>query len=283
MTPRNSYATLAEYKNFVTARGQTPTTDATDDGVIEQILEAASRFLDSQTSRWFYPRIETRYHDLPGAAQFAGVSELDFDADVLEILTLLNGDGTSIAAAEYNLRPKNESPKYGLRIKANSTLIWEFDSDGNWEKVLALTALFGYHNRYADAWKTGGTLGAAITDTTGLSATMAAGHTLASGQIWRVDNEILIGSVSTNTLTFVKRGDNGSTAATHLNGATVSIWQPMEEARNAVCEIANTAYRRRFGQSLSNTETTTGAGVVLSPRDVPAMAAKFIATYRRYV
>jgi hypothetical protein len=55
----------------------------------------------------------------------------------------------------------------------------------------------------------------------------------------------------------------------------------MEEAHNAACEIANTAYRRRFGQSTSNTETVTAAGIVLSPREIPAMAQEFIKTYQR--
>ena len=36
MNLRNAYATLAEYKAFVTARGQTSTTDTADDAVIER-------------------------------------------------------------------------------------------------------------------------------------------------------------------------------------------------------------------------------------------------------
>lgn len=55
MTITNGYATLAEYKAWVTVRNGTISTDATDDTVIEDIIEAASRYFDGQTGRHFYP------------------------------------------------------------------------------------------------------------------------------------------------------------------------------------------------------------------------------------
>ena len=276
MTARNAYATLLEFKNYWLDRGGENSVNARDDGVIDDLLESASRLIDSKTGRYFYPRIETRVYDTPAGKGFA------FDTDLQAVITFLNGDAVSIASTEYNLLPRNYSPKFALKLKQNSTIIWEPDSNGDYEGVISLTGLFGYHPFYSEAWKTGGTLGAAITDTTTLGFTMTAAHTLEVGQIVKIDNELYsLASISSNTITPTKRGDNGSTAATHSNGATVTIWQPMEEARNAVCEIANTAYRRRFGQSTSNIETITGAGVVLSPREIPAMAQEFIKTYQR--
>ena len=278
MTARNAYATLLEFKNYWLDRGGENSVNARDDGVIDDLLESASRLIDSKTGRYFYPRIETRVYDTPAGKGFT------FDTDLQAVITFLNGDAVSIASTEYNLLPHNYSPKFALKLKQNSTIIWEPDSNGDYEGVISLTGLFGYHPFYSEAWKTGGTLGAAITDTTTLAFTMTAAHTLEVGQIVKIDNELLsLASISSNTITPTKRGDNGSTAATHSNGATVTIWQPMEEARNAVCEIANTAYRRRFGQSTSNIETITGAGVVLSPREIPAMAQEFIKTYQRRV
>jgi hypothetical protein len=109
---------------------------------------------------------------------------------------------------------------------------------------------------------------------------MTAGHTLKSGQIWRVDNELVQGTVSTNTLTIDERGANGSTAAAHLINTAVYYWQPEQGAKNAVLEIANSAYHRRFGNSTSNAVTITAAGVVVSPRDIPATAQAFIETHK---
>ncbi len=282
MTARNTYATLPEFQAYFTARGQTITTNAADDVVIDGLLEQASRFLETKTSRWFYPRIETRYYDLP-ARGVHYVRDLYFDTDVLEIITFLNGDLTAIDATKYNLLPSNESPRYALQMKVSTTLIWQLDALGDWEGVLALTSYNGYHNHYAaDGWKVGGTLGAAITDTTTLAFTASTGHSLAVGQVIKIGNELqIVGTVSSNTITPLSRGDNGSTAATHLISTVVYIWRPMEETRNAVMEIARTAYSRRFGKSSGATETITAAGVVLSPRDIPAMAEEFIKTYQR--
>ena len=278
MTAINTYATLAEYKEFAIARGQSASTDTGDDVVIDQLLEQASRYIDSKCSRWFYPRIEVRYYSVPG------VSELSLDADLLEVIELLNGEDTEIAAAAYNLLPRNYSPKYAIELTDITSVVWESDSSGGTEFVIDLTGVFGFHDRYADGFTTAGTLGAAMSDTTTASLTMTAGHSVAVGEILRVDNELFIPSaVVTNAVTLVARGDNGSTAATHSNGATVEVWQPMEEARNAVLETAMSAYKRRFGQSTSNTSTITGAGVVLTPRDIPALTAEFIAMYRQIV
>jgi hypothetical protein len=278
MTAINTYATLAEYKAFVTARGQSSTTDATDDTVIDNLLEQASRYIDSKTARWFYPRIEQRYYSIPDT------NKLGLDADLLAVITFLNGDDTSIASTEYNLLPRNYSPKYAIELTDVTSVVWEDDSNQSVEFVLDLTGIFGFHDRYDDAWTTAGTLGAAMSDTTTASLTMTGGHSVAVGEILKVDNELFIPSaVVTNAITLVARGDNGSTAATHSNGATVSTWQPMEEARNAVLETASQAYKRRFGKSNSNISTVTAAGVMLTPRDIPALTEEFIAVYRRIV
>jgi len=280
MTARNTYATLNEFKNYWLDRGGENSVNARDDGVIDQLLESASRLLDSKTARIFYPRVVALALDAPSSYR----RDIEIRDDLQAVVSFTNGDAVAIASTEYNLLPRNYSPKYMLQLKQNSTIIWEPDSNGDFEGVITLTGIIGYHPFYAEAWKSGGTLGAAITDTTTAAFTMTAGHTLATGQILKIDNELyIVDTVATNTITPLKRGDNGSTAATHSNGATVYIWQPMEEARNAVCEIANTAYKRRFGQSLSNTETITGSGIVLVPRDIPAMAQEFIKVYQRRV
>jgi hypothetical protein len=269
----NNYATLADYKNYVTARGQTATTDTTDDAVIESLLESASRYVDDETGRVFYPFIQNRYYDVPQGR------ELLLDEDLLEVITLTNGDSTTMGASEYDFVPKNIYPAYGLKIKDISSYMWQSNSQGSLENAVSVLAIWGYRQKYSGAWKVGGTLGAAIATVGATSATMSAGHTLVTGQIWRIDNEILTGSVATNTLT-IERAFNGSTAVTHDNGAAVYYWKPEEGARNAVLEIANSSYHRRFGRSTSDAVTVTAAGVVISPRDVPAQARAFIYSHR---
>lgn len=282
MTGRNTYATLAEFKAYRTSRNGTASIDSADDVVIDQLLESSSRYIDDQTSRFFYPRIETRVYSIP---EYPNDSrQLDFEADLQEVISFLNGDNTSISSTAYNLLPKNDTPKFALEIKQTSSIVWQSDSNGDSDCVLDVVGIYGYHNNYSEAWKTAGTLGAAITDTSTLAFTMTAGHILSVGKIVKIDNELfIIDTIATNTITPLKRGDNGSTSATHLNGATVYIYEPMQSLRHAIFEMAERAYKRRFGQSQGNDSTVTSAGFVLPPKDVPSMTKEFISKYQRRV
>jgi hypothetical protein len=275
----NLAATLADFKAYSVARGQTASTDATDDAVIVDLLEKASRDLDDMTGRQFYPSIETDSYDIPNDR------ELLFDKDVLAVISLTNGDGTSIAASAYNFNPARHTPYYSLSLKEGSTVAWESDSDGNSEQVIDLVAWCGYREKFSQrGWLSVGTLGAAISDTTTLAFTMTAGHSVVPGQILKVDSEIFnVNTVSSNTVTPIARGDNGSTAATHLINAVVYRWVPQEEARGAVLELANSAYQRRFGKVVGESATVTAAGVVLSPRSLSDETERFIKYVARRV
>lgn len=276
MTTLNSYATLAEYKAYTTARGQTATTDTADDAVIESLLKAISRYVDAQTARWFYPRIETRYFDVPYSR------ELIVDADLLEVLSITNGDGTLIPSTEYSLRPRNQSPHFIIRLVDNSTYYWASDGSGNTHDVIEVTGVWGYHNRYSVAWETITTLAEDLDiSETGLDVT--SGTNFSAGNIVRIGDELsYISTIVTNTLTGT-RGENGSTAASHLTGVNVRVWQFMDELKTATLETALQAYRRRFGQSGTNQATITAAGVVLSPKDIPTIMVDFLNIHRRYV
>lgn len=274
MINSNLYATLNDYKAFVISRGQTASADATDDAVILDLLEQACRFLDDQIgSHVFYPSVITRlYNATPNRYILLG-------ADLLEVTSFLNGNAVAVTTADYLLDDVNNFPKFGIFLRDTSSIIWYPNTYASFQQAISLTGVWGWHDDYNNAWVQAGTLGAAITDTTGLSVTMTAGHALATGQIWKIGSEIVQGSVSVNTLTLNKRGDNGSTTATHLNGAAVYYWKPVHLAKMSALEIAHYAYERRYGKSVDSSATVTAAGIVLSPRDIPTMAQKFIKSF----
>jgi len=279
MPNTNLYATLAEYKAYVVARGQTATTDTNDDITIVNLLEAASRYLDDHTLRHYYPTIETRLYDVPRTR------ELKLRADLLEVITLTNGDDTVIPATDYVLETANQTPYWKLCLRSTATTYWLEDVDDGAEQAIELNAWFGYREYYLQrAWKLAGTLGATITDTTTLAFTMTAGHSLTPGHIAKIGTEIYnVDSVSTNTITPIARGDNGSTAATHLINTPVYIWKPDELARDAVLDMARRTYKRRFGQSQGNESTIAPSGAVLPPKEIPASVNEFISTHKRRV
>lgn len=280
MSTLNSYAALAEYKSFVIGRGQNASVDISDDTVIENLLKSSSRYLDDHTDRFFYPYIQTRYYDVPTSEQL-DPRELKLHADLLEVLSLANGDGTAITSTYYDLRPRNDTPYSKVRLKDNASVLWVSNTSGNVHDVIPLNGIWGYHNRYAQAWLLA-TITAEALDTSETGTDVTSGTLFNTGDLIRIDNEFMyVSGKDNNTLTNT-RAENGSTAAAHDSGASVYIWQVMDEVKTNTLETAMQAVKRRFGQSNSNTQTITGAGVVLTPRDVPVMTAEFIRTHRYF-
>jgi hypothetical protein len=126
-----------------------------------------------------------------------------------------------------------------------------------------------------DGWTQVGTIAAAL-NISDLTFNMTAGHTAITGQIWKVDNEIFQGAIVTNAVTLIKRGDNGTTAATHLILAPVYMWNTYKVVQNAAYQIAVNIYKKRFGENMSAVAKVTGAGVVITPQDIPSMAQRII-------
>jgi len=275
MTIINGYATLLDFKNWLATPGQSLSSAAIDDTVIEGLIQSASRYIDNRTGRVFIPHAMTRKYDTPQD------DELWFDEDLLEVITLTNGDDTTIASTEYNLYPANYYPKYKLRLKESSTTTWEDDDDGNTEQVIDLSAIWGCREDYtARAW----VLGSAINNVAGITAT-ATSITIDSETLFhnddliKIDNELMRVTGTAATSLTVVRGENGSTAATHDDDASIYIWQVAEDIHEACLSIAMSAYKRRWGENTSGTATITGAGVVITPADVSGRVKEILNYY----
>ena len=270
--PVNLYFTKADF--FAWQR--ITSVDTTDDLVILQIIEAISRVIDQNTGRRFYPSIETHLFDIP-QVDFTDRDTIFLDDDLLSLTTFTNGDTTVITNASYILKPANVTPSYAVKLRDSANISWEQNSSNSSEQVISILGIWGYHDKYAKAWLQVGTLGAAMTDTTTLTLTMTAGHSVVAGQIIQIGTEYLnVASVATNTVTVVTRGDNGSTAATQLINAPVSAWQVMPTIITACQQITNSFYKKRCGENVSSAATITAAGVVLTPTDIPVSALKIL-------
>lgn len=146
----NGYSTAQELKDYL----KVESFEVVDDAVIDDLITASSRLIDTYCGRTFYLRAETRYFDIPGAA--GDVEETDnrkggggrrvlyLDDDLLTVGTLTNGDGTVIASSSYNLYPANVSPKYAIGLKRSSSVAWEVDSNGEAERVISVSGSWGF-------------------------------------------------------------------------------------------------------------------------------------------
>lgn len=108
MAITNGYATLDELK------ARLGLSDTVDDAVLEPVIEAASRLVDSATGRVFYATTETRY--------FTALNdELVYVDDLLTVTSLkTDADGdrtyeTTWATTDYDLEPYNAAPYTSIR------------------------------------------------------------------------------------------------------------------------------------------------------------------------
>lgn len=267
MATRNSYVTLAEFK----AVKEIGTTDTTRDAVLENILVYVSRYIDGQTGRRFYPYVRTQYYNVPDGRT------LILNNDLLEVLTLTNGDGTVLSPSDYFLLPYMTPPYWG--IKSTLSTEWRHNSKGD-DFAISLLGLWGYHENANDMWKSVGTLNITCNDTT-LSIGIYSGHSVQPGYIVKVDNEIMqVVSTTVDTMVVERRGDNGSTAASHTIDTVVKAWMPMEDIKQSVIEMTQNVFARRFGEGQTEA-TITAAGVVLTPKDISRFAEQTINRLRK--
>jgi hypothetical protein len=133
MAIANGYATLVEVKAWL----KITSTDATDDTVLEDAVEQASRAIDLFMGRQFYAGTETRYFDVPPGRR------LDLDKSLLAITTLTNGDASVIASTQYNLWPKNGVRHWAVVMKQTSSIIWQPASSGDTEAVITIAGSWG--------------------------------------------------------------------------------------------------------------------------------------------
>jgi hypothetical protein len=109
------YATLAEFKAYMTVRGSTPGIDAGDDTVIEDLINAVSRYADGPNGAgrrfWKSSADETRYYT-PEISNFLMIDDLaeaptsvkcDYGADRTYSQTL--------ASTDYDLEPDNAAAR----------------------------------------------------------------------------------------------------------------------------------------------------------------------------
>ena len=125
-----AYTTLADCKAYMGI------TETNDDTLITALITRAQKIIDEYTGRIFEAETTTKYfnHD-----DVEGRNLYLFGYDLLTVTTLTNGDGTTIASANYRLEPRNETPKWIIRLDEDTT--WEFDDS---DDEISVAGTWGY-------------------------------------------------------------------------------------------------------------------------------------------
>ena len=125
------------YIELADLRGYQGISLTTDDDLLQQAIDNAQSYIESQTNRRFEANSETRYYGRE-ALDCHDRTILHLNTDLLTVWTLTNGDADStvIADTNYWLLDRNEGPPYHqIQLKRDITDYWEWDTD-YWVSVL---------------------------------------------------------------------------------------------------------------------------------------------------
>jgi hypothetical protein len=262
------YITVADYRT--TYQGSA-TTATGQDALILQTIKAVAREIEAG-SRWYYPRIETRYFDGEGGRQ------IDFDTwDLMELTTFANGDGTAISGTDYDLLPYYGPPYFAVRTKATSGIVYLPDSTGNYARALGITGVGGFVKDYASCWvaqvSQTGVISASATALTSLTTgELQAGQLLKLGS---TNDYAYVSAAATTTATII-RGVNGSTGISHGATDAIYVFNAGDELTYLV-KTAVQAFSRLKDNPMGEMVVIPGVGRFNTPSDVRGWISREIA------
>lgn len=241
--------------------------NTTDDLFLKICINIASRMVEGFTQRRFVPVWGTRTYDAVG--DHIEDRELFLDHDLLELTTLVNGDGSSYDLADLSIYPPNASPKYSIRLRSSANgFVY---ANGDPLEALQVTGVWGFHSAYASAWVD--TLDA-VKDVSGIDAIVTiitvddadgedARGLLRFGELgyYRIDDEVIqVTDIDTSTETLtVRRGMRGTTAAPHALDAGIDAWAVEYDVEQACIALVLWLYRNRdtMGEKIQFMNGTT--------------------------
>ncbi len=248
-------------------------TASTDDAIYRRVLEGVSQAIDNWTNRTYRIYLATMYYT-------ADDDELNIN-DLISITTLKTDPnnnrtyGTTFAITDYDLldynAPNERAPYTKLALAPTGTNYFPTNKRG-----VQIAGKFGYFEDLE-------TIASLLAEDLDISET---GVDVTAGTDFDVldtilinDEQMYITAISTNTLT-VERGVNGTTKATHSNGATIYRYRypgPIVEA--CIIQAARIFRRKDAPFGVVGTPEIGMVRIVSLDPDVKQM----IAPYKRLV
>jgi hypothetical protein len=268
---------MTSYCTLDAAKAEIKATNTTDDAKVRRFLLQMSQRIDelmgSLRRPYFAPYVEQRAFmmttdriDSVGNTFWLRKPLLAF-TEVLRQSTDVTGQ-----AALYST---HDGVPDMLRLTPG-TYSWTV-VDGTLAPKVYVTGTWGWNADYANAWETvdsvadaGGinatTTSITVTDASdvdldGFAPRFSPGHLIQIGSEWMDVNAV---NLTTNVLT-VRRGVNGTTAATHSNGAAIATYRVDDRIQRVIARQAAMLHARLGAFQV---ETLDGVGVVTYPQDL---------------
>lgn len=271
------YATLADAKAAMSAGASSSTTD---DAIVLKNLRVVSRRIDAlldpiRKRPYFAPIIESRVFPLAPENINSWERTFRFDAPLLAL------DGVTVGTEALTLNtgvkawPTLSSPAHQLLLVSAFDNWYGYCDDTQAPPMVTIAGTWGYHSDWTHAWLDVSTLSAGINASAtaftvaNIDGADAYNRTpmISAGALVKIDDEyleVVATDIATNIAT-VKRGVNGTTAAAHDSGATVSVFQVQDDIRDIVARQAGAKYARRGAYENA---TITDLGAIQFPPDL---------------
>jgi hypothetical protein len=190
---------------------------ARNNAQIDRAIAAASRSIESQMHRRFYPWDGTKYFGFRPWADGNSSWRLWLNENDLVSATTLAVGATTISASDYLLEPVNDGPPYrSIEMDLSSNAV--FASGETWQRSVAITGTFGYWDEQESVGTLADALDASESDTATITWTDP--RNVGVGSILKVDSERLI----VTEMSFVDSTQNtGAPLAASAADVTITI------------------------------------------------------------
>lgn len=238
------YCTLTKLKAYIGIG------NATDDAVLIDIIRRASDTITDECNRSFVPYADTKTFAVPRTSV---VLELPSDLlTITSVATETDGVSTTLTAVtDYKTMPRT-APFNALQYVNG---VWSWGDD------VEIDGVWGWNNNPAQMWRNIGTITEAL-DTTETAIDVSALDAIGVLSYVKVDNEVMQVTATDehpHALITVTRGELGTTAATHLSGATLYRYIQYPSIEQAAILRAGYLYRTRANPSGQRIEGSQGA------------------------
>lgn len=283
MTITNGYTTLADLKTYK----RITSTDSSDDGVLERMIENASRLFDGETGRRFW----TTSTDETRTYQALDYQEVLTD-DIVSIASLKtdeDGDRTyeiTWATTDYDTLPVNSTalgwPITSIAVSPNGN--YSFPSHRNGVQIIGK---FGFcaASTVGEARTFTASSASFVYVTNNATITEVAIDSDNNGTyetVMALTTDYTVTTIDSKTQLLVKSGAVSfplTTSGVRITG-TWNLPGVPDDVKMCIEEIVVNVYQKRFGVNTTGAATITGAGVVITPKDIPDTAWRTIAHYR---
>lgn len=264
---------------------------------IDSYLERATRYIQRQTRRDFFPWIEDRLFPVPHSFYDLSMrrfpaANLPLDQDLLEALLVNNGQ-TNIPPDKYYLLETNVKPHYLVALKF--PYYWGGLFGGAYpynrydQPIITVRGIWGYADYHYpnEFWIDTFTLCPAL-DSTETSFVVSnvqiidsfGQEAFAIGRLLRIEDEFMIitGRDDTSNEITVQRGARGSEAVAHDADLPITRWRVIEDIVETCLQIAKIWRESDIaaGGRIGVSDVSTGAEIT-----IPADPARIIASYQR--